>query len=54
MAIDYFRIPDNTLCLPPTFAKAIVFKKRLPTFFFWGGGGEREEGGQEELIVGGS
>ena len=38
-AIDYFCIPDNTLCLPPTFAEAIVFKRSLPIFFFFGGGG---------------
>ena len=47
--IDYFCIPDNILCLPPTFEKAIVFKNAYPFFFFWGGGGG--EGGQKELII---
>lgn len=45
--IDYFCIPDNILCLPPTFEKAIVFKNAYP-FFFGGGGGE---GRQKELII---
>ena len=44
--IDYFCIPDNILCLPPTFEKALVFKNACP--FFLGGGGE---GRQKELII---
>ena len=37
----------HSVC-PQLFAKAIVFKKRLPIFLGGGGG----EGGQKELIIG--